>query len=412
MPRGTIQFNRDLLSINANRLEFTHRVSFQPLKAYDFVRKHVLALVFLSLGFFADPQVATPITLHNRLDLPRENELVIVNLRQLKIAGDMTFKDVEVVERTDNEEKVLPSQLDYLLQDGIDDDDDEVSFLVSMPPKSSKTVTVKLLGQRKQKESPLNINQTGNGDVLVTKPGRFALSFNEHPWGGYSTIPLFLLTSEISLVEPTCIAIIRRGVRKHQKVVFHSGTARGVVVLSGAIYRHYGGQRGWDVSGYEDRIVFSISMANGDILCETSIKSLKDAVPFPDISGNNVSLNTKDFRWEVFSPREGNPDQIHAVRFNPQAEKTMAPCWGWALGTSANASMVMAVRTNQGAFAHTVDVRNAGESNYWRLRPAGGVQFSDDEKKWQVLYSIVPEKIDPERAQQMFMKLNSPLFTP
>ena len=429
--RGAIEFNRELtpagpearlpdrqgrerakrVAINANRLEFTRRAGFRPANSHDFVKRCVIGLAFMGLGVFADPVVTIQITLDNRLDLPRENELVIVTLRQLNIAGDAALKDVEVFERQGNEQTALPSQLDDLLKDGIDDGD-EVSFLVSMPAASSKTITVKLLDQRKEKESRLMINQTGNGDVLVTMPGKLALSFDEYPWGGYSVIPLFLLTSDISLLEPARIAVIRRGVRKRQKVVFHSGPARGVVVLAGSIYRHYGGGRGWDISGFEDREVFSISTADGSILCETYIKSKKDTAPFHDFRGNIVSLNTKDFQWQVFSPHEGKPGQIYAAQFNPKAEATNAPGWGWALGTRADASMVMAVSTNKGAFGHIVDIRNVGESNYWRLRPLGGVAFAEKEKKWQVLYTVLPEKVETERARQIFMKLNSPLFTP
>mgnify|MGYP001101898227 CR=1 FL=1 len=84
-------------------------------------------------------EVATTITLKNSLDLPRENELVTVKLSQFTIPENVTFQSVDVIEGKDNQGIVLPSQFDDLLKDGIDGDD-EVSFLVSLPPDSSKVV--------------------------------------------------------------------------------------------------------------------------------------------------------------------------------------------------------------------------------------------------------------------------------
>ena len=65
-------------------------------------------------------EVAITITLKNSLDLPRENELVTVKLSQFTIPENVTFQSVDVIERKDNREIVLPSQFDDLLKDGID----------------------------------------------------------------------------------------------------------------------------------------------------------------------------------------------------------------------------------------------------------------------------------------------------
>ena len=67
-------------------------------------------------------EVAITITLKNSLDLPRENELVTVKLSQFTIPENVTFQSVDVIERKDNREIVLPSQFDDLLKDGIDGD--------------------------------------------------------------------------------------------------------------------------------------------------------------------------------------------------------------------------------------------------------------------------------------------------
>ena len=226
---------------------------------------------------------------------------------------------------------------------------------------------------------------------------------------------MFLLAREISLVDPSPLAGLSTGVRRRpDKVVFSSGPARAVILIAGPLYHHYGGGRGWDASEFTKKVIFSINTTDGSIINRTYIKAQEDAVMFHDFQGNSFALNTEDSQFDVFSPDWDDPERLYTVQFGTKkGEAKSHRCWGWALGRSDNASVVMAINKStvgQQENHHVLEMTDYGR-NFWRLRAGGGVKFAKDEEKWsEVLYYFSSEKIEPERARQMFMKLNSPLL--